>query len=198
MINKKDHVESWSLLTFLSTCSYYIKSQYNQSKIYRDVFLKKRCVVKDAAARLLLHESLHEKLDGVSNVASDQGNLGVFYITNFRVIWHSILNERFSISLPYLQIDGVSLTKSKYGLALAIRTTQYAESMKIGFRIDSEERTKAVAKTIKMLWKVKIHAIVYIKTVLWYLFTSWLITRFTLNLQYTVLDSSLIIVLMLQ
>ena len=33
-----------------------------------------------------------------------QGNLGTFYITNVRVVWHANLNEQFNVSIPYLQI----------------------------------------------------------------------------------------------
>lgn len=33
-----------------------------------------------------------------------QGNLGTFFITNVRVVWHANLNEAFNVSIPYLQI----------------------------------------------------------------------------------------------
>jgi hypothetical protein len=33
-----------------------------------------------------------------------QGNLGTFFITNVRLVWHANMNESFNISIPYLQM----------------------------------------------------------------------------------------------
>ena len=33
-----------------------------------------------------------------------QGNLGIFYITNVRLVWHANMNESFNVSIPYLQM----------------------------------------------------------------------------------------------
>ena len=33
-----------------------------------------------------------------------QGNLGTFFITNVRIVWHANMNESFNVSIPYLQI----------------------------------------------------------------------------------------------
>ena len=33
-----------------------------------------------------------------------QGNLGTFYITNVRLVWHANINESFNVSIPYLQM----------------------------------------------------------------------------------------------
>ena len=49
-------------------------------------------------------EQLYNKINGVWNLSSDQGNLGTFYITNIRVIWHANMNENFNVSIPYLQM----------------------------------------------------------------------------------------------
>jgi len=37
-----------------------------------------------------------------------QGNLGTFFITNVRIVWHANMNESFNVSIPYLQIVSVS------------------------------------------------------------------------------------------
>ncbi|XP_015778467.1 PREDICTED: Bardet-Biedl syndrome 5 protein-like [Acropora digitifera] len=44
------------------------------------------------------------KINGVWNLSSDQGNLGTFYITNVRLVWHANMNDTFNVSIPYLQM----------------------------------------------------------------------------------------------
>ena len=34
----------------------------------------------------------------------NQGNLGTFYITNVRLVWHANMNDTFNVSIPYLQM----------------------------------------------------------------------------------------------
>jgi len=41
-----------------------------------------------------------------------QGNLGTFYITNVRLVWHANINESFNVSIPYLQMVKTFLMKS--------------------------------------------------------------------------------------
>jgi len=36
-----------------------------------------------------------------------QGNLGTFFVSNVRVVWHANLNESFNVSIPYLQIVSI-------------------------------------------------------------------------------------------
>ena len=36
-----------------------------------------------------------------------QGNLGTFYITNVRLVWHANMNDSFNVSIPYLQMVSV-------------------------------------------------------------------------------------------
>ena len=40
----------------------------------------------------------------VSLVTLLQGNLGTFFITNVRIVWHANMNDIFNVSIPYLQI----------------------------------------------------------------------------------------------
>ena len=42
-------------------------------------------------------------MPGVWNLSSDQGNLGTFFITNVRLVWHANMAENFNVSIPYLQ-----------------------------------------------------------------------------------------------
>jgi Bardet-Biedl syndrome 5 protein len=39
-------------------------------------------------------------VQGVWTLSSDQGNLGTFYITNVRMVWHANLAENFNVSIP--------------------------------------------------------------------------------------------------
>ena len=41
---------------------------------------------------------------GIWNLSSEQGNLGVFVVTNIRIVWFAELAENFNVSVPYLQI----------------------------------------------------------------------------------------------
>lgn len=56
---------------------------------------------------------------------SFQGNLGIFHITDVRIIWHAELNENFNVSVPYYQTKSVKIRESKFGLALVVETTPY-------------------------------------------------------------------------
>ena len=51
-----------------------------------------------------MQEEVSDKINGVWNLSSDQGNLGTFFITNIRVVWFANMNEHFNVSIPYLQI----------------------------------------------------------------------------------------------
>jgi Bardet-Biedl syndrome 5 protein len=51
-----------------------------------------------------LRSQVYAKISGVWNLSSDQGNLGTFFITNVRLVWHANLAENFNVSIPYLQV----------------------------------------------------------------------------------------------
>jgi hypothetical protein len=79
---------------------------YDTSKLYRDLKLR-AAIVKDKSLLLLPKEQVYNKLSGIWNLSSDQGNLGSFYITNVRIVWHANLAENFNVSMPYMQIKTV-------------------------------------------------------------------------------------------
>lgn len=74
--------------------------------MYRELKLR-GAVVRDKQLQLLPLEHIVSTEKGVWNLSSDQGNLGTFFITNVRLVWFGEMNEHFSLSLPYLQIDVV-------------------------------------------------------------------------------------------
>jgi Bardet-Biedl syndrome 5 protein len=76
---------------------------YETSKLFRDLKLR-GSIVKDGELILLPQEKIFAKIGGVWNLSSEQGNLGSFFLTNVRVVWHANLATNFNVSLPYMQI----------------------------------------------------------------------------------------------
>jgi hypothetical protein len=71
--------------------------------LYRDLKLR-GSIVKDGELILLPQEQIFAKIGGVWNLSSEQGNLGSFFLTNVRVVWHANLATNFNVSLPFMQI----------------------------------------------------------------------------------------------
>lgn len=71
--------------------------------MYRDLKLR-ASILNSGALSVLKNEQVYQKVNGVWNLSSDQGNLGTFLITNIRIVWYADLNECFNITLPYMQI----------------------------------------------------------------------------------------------
>lgn len=126
---------------------------YDTSKLYRDLKLR-AAIIKEKALVLLPREEVYNKLSGIWNLSSDQGNLGTFYITNVRVVWHANLAENFNVSMPYLQIKTIRIRDSKFGPALVIETSRESGGYILGFRIDPSERLNDVFKEITSLHQV--------------------------------------------
>lgn len=79
------------------------RRSYETTKLYRDLKLR-GALIKDKQLLQLPHEQIYNRIDGVWNLSADQGNLGTFFITNVRVVWHANLAENFNVSMPYLQM----------------------------------------------------------------------------------------------
>ncbi|CAG5123192.1 unnamed protein product, partial [Candidula unifasciata] len=126
---------------------------YETSKMYRDLKLR-AALIKDKQVRLLPLEQVYDKINGVWNLSSDQGNLGTFYITNVRLIWHANINESFNVSIPYIQMKTVKIRDSKFGIALVVETTQMSGGYVLGFRIDPMEKLQATTKMIQNLHRI--------------------------------------------
>ncbi|KAL3831669.1 hypothetical protein ACJMK2_023392 [Sinanodonta woodiana] len=126
---------------------------YETSKLYRDLKLR-GALIQNKTLRLLPQEQVYNKVNGVWNLSSDQGNLGTFYITNVRLVWHANINESFNVSIPYLQMKTVKVRESKFGLALVVESTQQSGGYVLGFRIDPQEKLQATAKEIQSLHRV--------------------------------------------
>jgi len=87
----------------LFTTARAIYRSYETTKLYRDLKLR-GAIIKDKNLILLPQEDVYNKIIGVWNLSSDQGNLGSFFVTNVRLVWHANLAENFNVSIPYLQV----------------------------------------------------------------------------------------------
>lgn len=126
---------------------------YESTKLYRD--LKLRGAIISAGSLLLLpDEVISNKIGGVWNLSSDQGNLGTFFITNVRLVWHANLAENFNVSIPYLQIKSLKIRDSKFGNALVVETTPKSGGYILGFRIDPSEQLSKVYKEVFSMYTI--------------------------------------------
>ena len=126
---------------------------YDNTKLYRDLKLR-GAIIKDKTLILLPQENVYSKIEGVWNLSSDQGNLGSFFITNVRLVWHANLAENFNVSIPYMQIKVVKVRDSKFGHALVIETMARSGGYVLGFRIDPMDTLLNVFQEIKTLHSV--------------------------------------------
>lgn len=124
-----------------------VMKAYETSKLYRELKLR-GSILKDGELLLLPQEQIYTKVSGVWNLSSDQGNLGTFYMTNVRLVWHANLAANFNVSLPYMQIKIIRVRESKFGPALVVETFARAGGYILGFRIDPNERLEAVNKEV--------------------------------------------------
>lgn len=92
---------------------------YQTTLLYRELKLR-GAILTEGQLNVLPQEQLYTRLHGVYNLSSDQGNLGIFIITNVRLVWFADSNESFNISLPYMQMLNIRIRESKYGLALLV------------------------------------------------------------------------------
>lgn len=93
-------------------------------------------------------------MNGVWNLSTDQGNLGTFFVTNIRVVWHANLAPNFNVSMPYMQIASLRCRGSKFGKALVIDTMPGAGGYVLGFTFESETKLKDVHREMISLHQV--------------------------------------------
>lgn len=126
---------------------------YETTKLYRDLKLR-GAIIRDKELVMLPHEQVYEKIGGIWNLSSDQGNLGTFIITNVRTVWFAVLAENFNVSIPYLQMKSINVRNSKFGQALVIETTVSSGGYILGFRADPVDHLEEVYTQILNLWKI--------------------------------------------
>mmetsp|Transcript_805 Transcript_805/g.1892 ORF Transcript_805/g.1892 Transcript_805/m.1892 type:complete len:349 (+) Transcript_805:281-1327(+) len=126
---------------------------YDTTKLYRDLKLR-GAIIADKELKLLPQEEIYNRVQGVWNLSSEQGNLGTFFITNVRLVWHANLAENFNVSIPYVQMKSVNVRDSKFGPALVVHTTQRSGGYILGFRVDPAEKLKEIFKEVDSLFQV--------------------------------------------
>ncbi|CAI5445900.1 unnamed protein product [Caenorhabditis angaria] len=126
---------------------------YETTKLYRELKMRGSFIKEDGTLRLLPQEFLCERVTGVWNLSTDQGNLGVFIITNCRVVWYAELNPLYNVSVPYLTLYSCRVRESKFGMALVLETTSNSGEYVLGFRVDPMEKLQKTSKTIQSLHK---------------------------------------------
>eukprot|EP00741_Cyanophora_paradoxa_P005592 tig00000912_g5420.t1 len=126
---------------------------YETSRLYRDLKLR-GAIIRDRQLILLPKEQVYNKINGVWNLSSEQGNLGTFFITNVRVVWHANLAENFNVSMPYLQVRQIRIRESKFGPALVFETVLRSGGYILGFRIDPVDRMQEIFKELVSLHQV--------------------------------------------
>jgi len=127
-----------------------VHRSYETSKLYRDLKLR-GAIIKDKQLQILPQEHVFNKIAGVWNLSSDQGNLGTFFITSVRVVWHANLAENFNVSIPYLQMATIRVRESKFGPALVIETTSQSGGYILGFRVDPADKLMELQQEITSL-----------------------------------------------
>jgi Bardet-Biedl syndrome 5 protein len=90
---------------------------YETTKLYRDLKLR-GAIIKEKTLILLPNEQVYNKIGGIWNLSSDQGNLGTFFVTNVRLVWHANLAENFNVSIPYLQMKNIKVRGAVYAGAV--------------------------------------------------------------------------------
>ncbi|CAH8849900.1 unnamed protein product [Trichobilharzia szidati] len=139
-------VNNSKILDYITT----IYKLYDSTRIYRELRLR-GALMRGNTLILLPLENLFDDIDGVWNLSSDQGNLGRLFVTNIRVVWVSIMNDNFNISIPFLHIQMITARDSKFGEALVFQTTRQVGSYLLGFRIDPRDRLVKVLKQLGSL-----------------------------------------------
>lgn len=127
-----------------------------ESKLFRDLKLRSVLFTPNKQLKILPGEFIYDKIQGVWNLSSDQGNLGTMHLTDKRIVWVANLNELFNLSLPYIQINSIKIRESKFGLALVLETVSNETNSNyvLGFRIDPSDRLQKVYNTLTNLFNV--------------------------------------------
>ncbi|KAI6227765.1 Bardet-Biedl syndrome 5-like protein [Aphelenchoides fujianensis] len=126
-----------------------IHRAFETTKLYRELKMRGALVNEEEKLRILPLENQSDRIEGVWNLSSDQGNLGVLLITNIRVVWYATMNPLYNVSIPYLQLRSCRVRDSKFGAALVIETSVQSGEYILGFRVDPEERLDSVCKAIQ-------------------------------------------------
>ena len=120
---------------------------YETTKLYRDLKLR-GSIISNHRLNLLPHEEVYNQVTDTWNLSADQGNLGVFFVTNIRLVWHANLAQNFNVSVPYMQMKTITAKKSKFGKALVIETMPKSGGYVLGVSERSAGREVVTETTV--------------------------------------------------
>ncbi|EFO86825.1 CRE-BBS-5 protein [Caenorhabditis remanei] len=147
-----------------------INRAYETTKMYRELKMRGIFIREDGTLRILPQEYIVEIVAGAWNLSTEtvclrldfliyikliQGSLGVFVITNIRIVWYAELNTGYNVSVPYLTLYSARVRESKFGMALVLETTASSGEYVLGFKVDPPERLQNLVKTIQTLHKAQ-------------------------------------------
>ena len=127
---------------------------YQSSRMYRELKIRGTFMTPAKQLILLPDEILDEQITGIWNLSGEQGHLGAFQLTNVRLVWYSLMNDVFNMSLPFRQIQMIKTQESKFGSTLIIETCNSSSKYLLGFRVDPPSRIKPVVQKIMQQWKL--------------------------------------------
>lgn len=130
-----------------------ISRAYETTKMYRELKMRGIFIREDGTLRILPQESIIDTVKGVWNLSTETGSLGVFVITNIRVVWYAELNIGYNVSVPYLTLYSARIRESKFGMALVLETTSSSGEYVLGFKVDPTEKLQNLLKSIQSLHK---------------------------------------------
>ncbi|CAP20558.1 Protein CBR-BBS-5 [Caenorhabditis briggsae] len=130
-----------------------INRAYETTKMYRELKMRGIFIKNDGTLKILPQENIVENVSGVWNLSTETGSLGVFVITNIRVVWYAEMNVGYNVSVPYLTLYSARIRESKFGMALVLETTSSSGEYVLGFKVDPTEKLQGLLKSIQSLHK---------------------------------------------
>lgn len=118
---------------------------YDTTRLYREWKIRTALSV-DNVLQLLPDEQIEEEISGVMNISgADSAMLGTLTWTTVRVVWINSTNELHNFSLPFLQMDRISVENTKYGDLLVIRVHADSGGHVLGLRIGASTMCEVVS-----------------------------------------------------
>jgi hypothetical protein len=94
---------------------------------------------------------VYSKVDDVTNLSTEQENMGKLYVTNIRVVWFSEKSDNYNVSIPYIQMKMIKIRQSKFGSAIVIESGERSGGYVLGFRAEPLSRLQGIFKEIQSL-----------------------------------------------
>ncbi|XP_072933039.1 BBSome complex member BBS5 [Epargyreus clarus] len=114
-----------------------VHKAYANSRMYRDLKLR-GAIINNKQLKILPLEKICFLEEGIWNLSSESGTLGILIASNVRLVWRADVNDAFNVSMPYITIESISVRDSKFGEALVIVIRPSSGGFVLGFRASNE------------------------------------------------------------